>query len=168
LFELLSSRRHLIKIALPELWELATSIDPVLYSKQYTWTIPKATKAFQRLFLQDIGHVFLLIDGLDEYQGDPKDTLTHLRSIVSHKAKICLSSQPWQVFEEAFKNVPKPRLQDLTFNDIKNYVNDGLLADEKMQELCAIEPVEAPKLVDELVMKSDGASCGSVLSSNHC
>jgi hypothetical protein len=25
-----------------------------------------------------------------------------------------------------------------------------------MQELCAVEPVEAPKLVDELVMKSDG------------
>jgi hypothetical protein len=157
LFELLSSRRHLIKFALPEFWEeLVTSVDPVLYSKQYTWTLPKATKAFHRLFLQDIGHVFLLIDGLDEYQGDPKDTLTHLRTIISPKVKICLSSRPWQVFEGVFKNVPKLRLQDLTFDDITKYVNDELLADEKMQDLYAIEPVEAPKLVNELVMKSDG------------
>jgi hypothetical protein len=159
LFSLLSSRRHLIKFALPELWEeLATSIDPVLYWRSYRWTLLKAIKAFQKLFSQDIGHVFLLIDGLDEYRGDPKDTLTHLRRIVSPKVKICLSSRPWQVFEEAFKNVPKLRLQDLAFDDIKKYVNDGLLADEKMQDLCAIEPVEAPKLVDELVMKSGGVS----------
>jgi hypothetical protein len=156
LFTLLSSRQHLIQSTLPGLWsDLKSSIAAVEYAKAYSWTLPKLTNGFQQLFSQDVGHVFLLIDGLDEYQGDPAETVEILQSIVSPKVKICLSSRPWQVFEDAFRETPKLRLQDVTFGDISRYVNEVLGKDKRMKDLCASDP-EAPKLVDEIVAKADG------------
>ena len=36
--------------------------------------------------------------------------------------KLCVSSRPWVVFDEAFMRLPLLRLQDLTFCDIEAYV----------------------------------------------
>jgi hypothetical protein len=40
--------------------------------------------------------------------------------------KTCLSSRPLYDFSRAFSSLPGVRLQDLTFNDIKQFVNDEL------------------------------------------
>jgi len=79
LFELLTSKPHLIEATLPDLWSnLRSSILPVQYSQTYSWTLARVTFSFRRLFSllsQDTGNVFLLIDGLDEYKGDPSETV---------------------------------------------------------------------------------------------
>jgi hypothetical protein len=167
LFELLSSRPHLIEATLPDLWSsLRSSVSPVQYSQTYSWTLPRATSAFKTLFSiisQDTGHIFLLVDGLDEFQGDPAETVELFQSVVSSNVKICVSSRPWQVFEVAFKNTPKLRLQDLTYGDIKYYVNDKLLRSAPMQQLCAVDPVGALSLVEEIVEKAEGVFLWVVL-----
>ncbi|KAH8794358.1 hypothetical protein F5882DRAFT_237684, partial [Hyaloscypha sp. PMI_1271] len=100
--------------------------------------------------------VCLFIDGVDEYQGDPVDTISLFRLVVSPKFKICLSSRPWLPFEDALTSCPQLKLQDLTRADILIYVNDKLSNDERMQKLNNLEPLEAPKLVQEIVEKAHG------------
>jgi hypothetical protein len=160
LFELLSLKRHLIEATLPDLWSsLRSSVAPVKYSQSYSWTPSRVTSCFKRLFLllsQDTGHIFLMIDGLDECAGDLTDTVEPLQSIISPNVKICVSSRPWQIIEVAFSRRPRLRLQDLTYGDIKNYVNDKLLRNERMQQLCVVDPVGAPALVEEIVEKVEG------------
>lgn len=160
LFEVLSSKRHLIEATLPELWSsLRSAIEPVQYSQTYSWTPAKATSSFKKLFSiisQDTGHVFLLIDGLDEYQGDPGDTVELLQSVISPNVKMCVSSRPWQVFEVAFKRVPRLRLQDLTAEDISRFVNDKLRGNAHMQQMCIIDLVGTPKFIEEIVEKAEG------------
>jgi len=72
------------------------------------------------------------------------------------RVKVCASSRPHVVFETAFATWPSLRLQDLTYNDIKNYVEDRLVKDESVQELFAREPVETTKVVDEIIEAADG------------
>jgi len=120
------------------------------------WTLKAIKKGFEILFGQYIGKVCLFIDGIDEYEGDPMDTVELFRSITSSNVKICLSSRPWVVFENAFEERPKLRLQDLTHHDIRLYVNDKLHKDPRMQKLYLSEPEEAPKLISEIVRKADG------------
>ncbi|PMD45669.1 hypothetical protein L207DRAFT_452788 [Hyaloscypha variabilis F] len=160
LFKLLCSKRHLIEATLPDLWSsLTASLLPIQYSQTYSWTLAKVTQGFKRFFSiisQDNAHVFLLIDGLDEYKGEPADTIELFRSIISPTVKICVSSRPWQDFDVAFKDAPQLRLQDLTFGDISRFVNDKLSSNEQMQQLYAIDHVGAPKLVQEIVERADG------------
>jgi predicted ATPase len=56
------------------------------------------------------------------------------------------------------KAVKVLRLQDLTHDDIRLYVNNKLTDNTQMQELCVEDPAEAPKLVDEIVHKAQGVS----------
>jgi hypothetical protein len=160
LFKLLSSRRNLIERTPPNLWSdvnsCSSSILTTSYAQTFTWTLSRLKKGFQLFFSQDIGHIFLLIDGLDEYRGDAKEIVKLFKSILLPEVKICLLSRPWQIFEDFFRETAKLRLQNLMSRDISGYVNDVLCSNEKMQELCVRAPFEAPKLVDEIVAKADG------------
>jgi hypothetical protein len=99
----------------------------------------------------------LFIDGLDEYDGEPLEIIKLFTTISKlPNVKICLSSRPLYDFVRAFRSFPTLRLQDLTFNDIKQYVGDELGANDQMQELLQSEPVEAPRLVLEIIDKADG------------
>ncbi len=49
--------------------------------------------------------------------------------------KICVSSRPYNVFEDAFRRQPSLILQHLTFDDIKSYVNDTLATHPAFREL---------------------------------
>ena len=46
--------------------------------------------------------------------------------------KVCLSSRPLLEFEHAFIACPSLRLQDLTHQDIKTYIDEQLVQDSKM------------------------------------
>jgi hypothetical protein len=97
----------------------------------------------------------LFIDGLDEYDGNYHDIIRLFTRMPSN-VKACLSSRPLHDFVSAFKSCPSLRLQDLTFGDIKQYVDDELEASEHMRVLQLQNPEEAPKLALEIVNKSDG------------
>lgn len=112
--------------------------------------------ALQRVLREDIGYVCVLVDGLDEYSGDLMESIQLLRSLLLPKLKICISSRPWVVFEDAFTECPQLRLQDLNREDIKIYVNDTLCENDSMRILYKNQPLEAPKLVDEIVVRANG------------
>ncbi|EUC31138.1 hypothetical protein COCCADRAFT_6931 [Bipolaris zeicola 26-R-13] len=65
------------------------------------------------------------IDGLDEYDGRHFDVIKVLDNLAkSPNIKICVSSRPWNIFEDAYGHdvTRKLYLQDLTRQDIKVYV----------------------------------------------
>lgn len=69
------------------------------------------------------------IDGLDKFRGDPLDFLQPVVNASSiDNVRLCVSSSPLPRFEMAFEGRPKLASHDLTFDDIKTYVADGLKA----------------------------------------
>lgn len=77
------------------------------------------------------------IDGLDEYSGEHEDLIYTIQGMVSSPSiKICVSSRPWNVFTDAFgKSEQKLKLEDLTRDDIKKYVQRKLAENDNFKEL---------------------------------
>lgn len=75
----------------------------------------------------------------------------------STNVKVCLSNRPWQVFEDLFGSCPKLKLQDLTYRDIQQYVNDKFYQNDAFLKLANSESTVAPALLHEIVEKADGA-----------
>lgn len=115
--------------------------------------------AFKTLVLQDQVplKLFLFIDGLDEYDGDENEIAKLFQEVSkSANVKCCVSSRPHLVFQDAFANQPGLQLQNLTFSDIRQFIENRLGDDERMRRLSMIEPVEVPKLFEEIVTAASG------------
>ncbi len=163
LYTLLSKRRQAIALVFAVEWnqmERRMQTGSQDWSSQYRnviWSPKKLEQSLEILFdlLVDT-RVCLFIDGLDEYNGDPTDNTRLFKHIASPNIKICLSSRPWVEFHEAFDGLPRLRLQDLTFDDIRLYVNETLAGDERMVALAKENQIEASTFVTEIVTKADG------------
>ncbi|KAI1359446.1 hypothetical protein F5Y08DRAFT_319691 [Xylaria arbuscula] len=100
------------------------------------------------------------IDGLDEFEGDHLDicqTLKHLCQ--SHFIKMCVSSRPWNVFEDSLGDSPSSKLymHELTRGDIRYYTESRLTEHPRwkvLQEEADYTPLRS--LIDDVVAKSNG------------
>ncbi len=92
------------------------------------WTERRLHATFQSVMrlAQEMCHICIFIDGLDEISGDPDALIAMIRNLQSASVKVCLSSRPDRAYNDAFKSYPMLRLQDLTEEDIKTYVSDKL------------------------------------------
>ncbi|KAF8850858.1 hypothetical protein BDZ45DRAFT_731282 [Acephala macrosclerotiorum] len=164
LYEVLSKRRDLISVLLPRFW--AETYSELLrrpgHHAAAIWKssdLIRALKALADPSIVDI-RLFLLIDGLDEYEGQQEEyeAISELLCEIgsSPNIKICVSSRPLLVFEDAFIQHQGLRLQDLTYQDIKEYVSERLGGHQRFQLIAAKEPDRAPKLLDEIVDKANG------------
>jgi len=166
LHEILLAHRDLIPHVLPGQWR-----DEFVYPTEWQrldWDLVKLAKAFDLLREQQVLRICLFIDGLDEYEGDRDGKFTDMIAFVTQLAsssniKICLSSRPWLVFEDAFHSLPSLRLQDLTFNDIKRYVEDKISNHKRMSELQSRDPETSGALVRGVIDKASGVFLWVVL-----
>lgn len=168
LFQVLSQYPQFIPIVLPWQWSKNYSrlINGSIEKEPDIWTVSKLKQALRLLVEQTAIplKLCLFVDGLDEYDDDQEDTdgchqeiADLFRSIASNiNIKICLSSRPLLVFKDAFGTLSGLRLQDLSFEDIKQYVGDKLGNNPRYQQLTLGEPEKAPRLVEEIVNKADG------------
>ncbi|CZR56297.1 uncharacterized protein PAC_06185 [Phialocephala subalpina] len=160
LYELLSARRHLIPAVLPDRWK-DEYVERANWQQHFHWTLDNLRDAFDLIRLQDHLRICLFIDGLDEYEGDRDGRFVDIIAFfvqltASDNIKICLSSRPWLVFEDAFQSVPNLKLQDLTVNDITRYVNDKVSDHGRMRLLRARDPENAESLICEIVARASG------------
>lgn len=73
------------------------------------------------------GAIFLLIDGLDEFEGSYRDLLDVVMGLQSgSNIKLCVSSRPETTFNGRFATLPSMSLQELNFHDIRRYVTEQL------------------------------------------
>ncbi|KAF8859935.1 hypothetical protein BDZ45DRAFT_741784 [Acephala macrosclerotiorum] len=161
LFEVLSKYPELIPIVLPGLWatQYSKAINPLTKLEYDIRQISKLKQAFRNLIHQNTIPVKIcfFIDGLDEYDGNDAEVAEIFSDLATHShVKVCVSSRPLLVFEDAFAESPGLRLQDLTSEDIKIFVNDVLGENKRYKQLSLEEPVLAPTLVAEIVEKAQG------------
>ncbi|KAL8842262.1 MAG: hypothetical protein Q9170_000588 [Blastenia crenularia] len=106
------------------------------HPKDEPWSVDELSGVIDRLSQQYIPGIrfCLLIDGLDEYDGLPNDIVRVLKSLAkSDSFKLCVSSRPWNEFEEAFgegKCDGTISLEKFTKRDIERFVKDILEKDE--------------------------------------
>ncbi|KAF3928117.1 hypothetical protein AA313_de0203723 [Arthrobotrys entomopaga] len=107
-----------------------------------------------------IARICLFIDGLDEFAGDDHQRIQFLDILKESSAepniKICVSSRPWEIFKDAFNHCPQLRLEDLTREDIENYINSELNANEIFRNLRLRNDTLCSRLVSEMVKKASG------------
>ncbi|KAJ5360510.1 hypothetical protein N7517_009701 [Penicillium concentricum] len=115
-------------------------IEPVCESMQLSldnaedllqWSLSTLKETLRKVACWDKTPVqfCFFVDGLDEYDGDHPELCQVLKDVAkSPNIKICLSSRPWNVFEEAFGSETQNKLyiQDLTRNDILEYIRSRL------------------------------------------
>ena len=122
------------------------------------WNGPELARAFHRLTRQEIipAKFCLLIDGLDEYDGDHAVMVDLLKSIhATSSIKVCVSSRPLIVFDDAFSGGSMVMLQHLTFSDIKRYVTTKIGEHAAMLPLQG-QDLELPQLITEIVERASG------------
>lgn len=124
------------------------------------WSLPILLKAFERLAKQT--HmpikICLFVNGLDEYSGNHPKICRFFRSCASSDTlKCCVSSRPWNAFENAFgvNQKRKLMLQDLTRKDIQIYVCDKLGEDHRFHTL-ALTDRRYQGLINQIVDKAEG------------
>lgn len=98
--------------------------------------------------------VAFFIDGLDEFQGDPKELVSMFQEIRSLPySKLCVASRPWNEFKDAFDRQPSLMVEQLTRDDIKNFVAARFDSDPRFVQL---RSREMDQLVDDIVTKASG------------
>ena len=162
LFQLLQKHRHLTPITFPRKWEqYVNSSTKDRIKAKIVWELPELTEGL-RLFLQNALRslkICIFVDGLDEFDGDHNEIIQFFRSIPAiskGNLKLCLSSRPWPVFQMAFQDLPTLRLQDLTYQDMVQYVADKFSGDEGLRKMLQDEVLDGKALVTELVTRADG------------
>lgn len=155
LHQLLSTQPGLLPLMSPSRWEalclFGRDVKPLNEDElremlQSTLTEMASTAA-----------VCLFIDGLDEFEGKHDDLILFLKHLVENTpVKLCVASRPWQVFEDAFQNKPSLRLEDLTYQDIKDFVTSRFQSDSNFSQLESREADFAGQLVEKVVQKASG------------
>lgn len=95
------------------------------------------------------------IDGLDEFFGEQDTLLQGIKLLEdTPRVKVCVSSRPEQVFEQAFRDAPQLRLQDFNHRDITKTANDKLYP--ALKEYLPREEKEVKILIASVVDRAEG------------
>ena len=156
LFEVLRACPYLIPVLFPGRWQDAVSGAEI----DDEWTRNELNESLRKVLEQEITDTAFcfFIDGLDEYLGDPIDLVQLLNPFVKESSvKICLSSRPWNSFEEALGQDKSRylRLEEHNHKDIVQYVNDTIAKSHSFAQLQREDP-ECGNLISEIVEKSQG------------
>jgi hypothetical protein len=110
--------------------------------------------------VRTFGTVFFLIDGLDELSGtdETRDELLHYLFDMTNldHVKICLSSRPWNSFRDAFQDYPYIRLEDVTHNDIKLFIEAQLSSQVRFRHMLHHQQHSAEQLMAEISERASG------------
>ncbi|KAJ4347367.1 uncharacterized protein N0V89_011308 [Didymosphaeria variabile] len=109
----------------------------------------------------------LFVDGLDEFDGQPEEVVKLFKELVVDfrgRIKVCLSSRPWGVFEDAFRGIPQFRLHDLTSAGMHRYVSDKLNGQLRIRQSMQQDPKTGRELQTEIVRRADGVFLWTTLA----
>lgn len=71
--------------------------------------------------------IFLLVDGLDEFEGDKFQLCRVIREIASQEFKVCVASRPDPPYPDAFRDVSTIRMDRLNEPGIFSFTNDMMM-----------------------------------------
>jgi hypothetical protein len=127
----------------------------------HTWTEKRLRRAVEHalsLFSDD--RIFLLIDGLDEFEGKYTALVTLLLGLQDKSsAKLCLSSRPETALIRQLGSFPSLRLQDLNYRDIEHFVREELTACAHVFK----DDTDFRLLIDDVAERAEGVFLWAVL-----
>ena len=106
--------------------------------------------------------ICFLIDGLDEFEGDQFELSRALQDLSSCRdIKICLSSRPWNVFEDSFGLESRNKLyvHELTRDDILHY-SESRLYDHPRWSTGSVDQNLLSRLVNQITDRAQGVFMG--------
>jgi hypothetical protein len=151
LFDVLNACPELVPILCPDKWKSTSGTT--------AWSNAELRQAFTVLKGLDYtsSRFYFHVDGLDEYHGDHWDVISILQDLAAApNVKLCLSSRPWNCFQDAFgqPGAHLLRLHELTRQDIELYAREGLL--RHMQSDTYSSPKLLNKLVADIGLRAEG------------
>ncbi|EAT81134.2 hypothetical protein SNOG_11426 [Parastagonospora nodorum SN15] len=145
--------------------ELIPALCPERWNEQHVdmksvrpWTLGELQKtiaAFQAL-PPVAAKFYFHIDGLDEYFGDSWDVIDTMQNFVGcPNIKLCLSSRPWNSFQDAFgrSNPCMLRLHEYTRKDIETFAHDNLMSYTTHSDF---EPRLFNDMIQDIVERAQG------------
>lgn len=121
------------------------------------WSTSELQKAFESLVSAGSTKFFLMINGLDEFDGNSKELAEWIIRVSRRpNVKLCVASRPWLAFEEAFKSLPYLRVETLTSHDIRIFTTEKLEESTMFIQLRNVHPSSAEKLISEVLEKAAG------------
>jgi hypothetical protein len=161
LYQILSQAPELVSVVLPHRVEVGVLFgEHIVESEMYAppWTWDELLQAF-RLLIKKCTERYRLaffIDGMDEFQGNPTELVGFITSLIAPGTKVCASSRPWVVFEDAFGHRPHLRLENLTHTDIKHFVTSRMTASPGFRVLQELNAEVSMELIKNVCRKSSG------------
>ncbi|KAI0483460.1 hypothetical protein F4859DRAFT_472902 [Xylaria cf. heliscus] len=157
LFDIFRQCSTLVPLVCPKRWEAAHRVDS---DPDATWTVTELSACLQQIAHQQDSTVrfCLIIDGLDEFSGDYVDLCQSLQSLSkSRHIKLCVSSRPWNVFQDFFGqdlNTVLP-IHELTRDDIRRFAQNRLETHPRWKITYMNEEYQH-ELVEEIADRAEG------------
>jgi hypothetical protein len=159
IFQILEKLPHLIPAVFSSRIEAAILFGQDV-SEHNPWSWEELTKAFRTLLevATRTHKIMFFIDGMDEFEGSSADLIHFITDIIDFAPdiKVCASSRPWPVFEDAFGHRPQLRMEDLTYEDIYHYVHSKFMANKGFKTYQQLDPSFASQLIQNVCVKSSG------------
>lgn len=165
LFDICRQCPFMIPTIVPQRWD--SHIDG---KDQLPWSVPELSEALREIRLLENCPVqfYLFIDGLDEYAGDHYELCQTLGSLSRCPSMhLCVSSRPWNVFEEYFGKNPLKRIaiHEETKADIRHFAKGRLEGHPRWTEW-SLEGNGKENLLDEIVYRAEGVFLWAFLVTN--
>ena len=110
--------------------------------------------------------ICIFIDGLDEFEGQEDAVIKMIDDLADQThVKVCVSSRPLLAFEEAFSEKPSLRLQDLTFENIREYADFKLSEPiQKYVPPTKDQRTQSEDLVNRIVLRANGVFLWAIIA----
>lgn len=151
LYQILSQNEQALASAVPQL------VRPQKSPPYLAWSARRLTHLLDSTISTLSCPLFILLDGLDEFEEDEEDLLSIIQSLQAHRnVKICISSRPLRSFEKKFGDCPRLRLQDLTRRDLELYVNETFSQSTSFLQLREQHPKDMAKMIESILWLAEG------------
>lgn len=136
---------------------------PTKHTNHWDWTWAELKRAFEIMVSDASRRYVFFVDGLDELNGTDQTSTIKETEEVLHlllqagklpHVKICASSRPWLIFEDAFENGPSLTMECLNRDDILRYVTGEFENNAHFGKLKERQPDFAAQLMNNIVEKS--------------
>lgn len=128
-------------------------------SAKASWSVSELRECLRQVVRQRRPEIRLciFIDGLDESEADHLDMAMFLAELcLSPMIKLCVSSRPWNVFEQSFGKsaLSKIYMHELTRSDILKYTRSRLGEHPNWSD--TVRPDEGQILVETITLRAQG------------
>lgn len=121
------------------------------------WTLEELIRTFKNIRLRQDLRLCVHIDGLDEYEGNPRDLLDLISTFVeTDNIKVLCASRWKRVYEKGFSGSQYLAMHQLTWSDLARYTIGQCLADSDMRRVMSKDPTGTKRLVLAIVAKAKG------------